>query len=90
MEALPTSGRSRPREVTYGAAKAALESYRITSNVVFPPVTDTGWVYDAVRRFVESDSDHIHVAEPSDVAEDNRMAPLRGPRMITGNVIRMR
>src|SRR5205823_3933712 len=44
-----------PDEVSYGAAKAALENYAmsaalelaaygITSNVVYPPVTDTGWV----------------------------------------------
>ena len=49
-----------PEEVSYGAAKAALENYAmsaalelggygITSNVVHPPVTDTGWVTDAVR-----------------------------------------
>src|SRR5262249_6913569 len=52
-----------PSEVSYGAAKAALENYAmsaalelapygITSNVVHPPVTDTGWVTQAVRQFV--------------------------------------
>ncbi|MBI4220639.1 MAG: SDR family NAD(P)-dependent oxidoreductase, partial [Chloroflexi bacterium] len=50
-----------PGEVSYGAAKAALENYTmsaaaelahlgITANVVYPPVTDTGWVTDEVRR----------------------------------------
>jgi 3-oxoacyl-[acyl-carrier protein] reductase len=50
---------------------AALELGRhgITANVVYPPVTDTGWVTDAVRRFVETSSDHLHVAAPADVAE---------------------
>ncbi len=90
-----------PGEVTYGAAKAALESYilsaarelaktGITANVVFPPVTDTGWVNDAVRNFVASDSDHVHVAEPSDVAEVIAWLCSDAARMITGNVIRMR
>jgi 3-oxoacyl-[acyl-carrier protein] reductase len=50
-----------PSEVSYGAAKAALENYTlsaahelaphgITANVVHPPITDTGWVTDAVRQ----------------------------------------
>ena len=53
-----------PNEVSYGAAKAALENYTmaaafelaplgITANVVHPPVTDTGWVTDEVRRHVK-------------------------------------
>jgi len=44
-----------PQEVSYGAAKAALEHYTmsaavelaplgITANIVHPPVTDTGWI----------------------------------------------
>src|ERR671932_255797 len=50
-----------PEEVSYGAAKAAQESYTlsaawelgrygITANLVHPPVTDTGWVTPAVQR----------------------------------------
>ena len=49
-----------PEEVSYGAAKAAqvnytmsaaleLAPYGVTANMVHPPVTDTGWVTDAVR-----------------------------------------
>ena len=52
-----------PQEVSYGAAKAALENYTmaasselapygITANIVHPPVTDTGWVTDEVRALV--------------------------------------
>ena len=59
-----------PGEVSYGAAKAALENYTmaasvelaadgITANVVYPPVTDTGWVTDDVRRFVAESTDHV-------------------------------
>ena len=55
MVALTSGGTGGfPGEVTYGAAKAALESYilsasrelskkGITANVLYPPVTDTGW-----------------------------------------------
>lgn len=77
-----TSGGSLgfPEEVSYGAAKAALENYAmsaalelggygITPNVVHPPVTDTGWVTGAVREFVAGSSEHFHVARPEDVAE---------------------
>jgi 3-oxoacyl-[acyl-carrier protein] reductase len=68
-----------PSEVSYGAAKAALENYTmsaafelasmgITANVVHPPVTDTGWVTDDVRRLVDERPDLIHIASPDDVA----------------------
>ena len=63
-----------PGEVSYGAAKAALESYTIsaafelahlgiTGNVVCPPVTDTGWVTEEVRRNVRNRPDLIHIAQ---------------------------
>jgi len=59
-----------PEEVSYGAAKAALVNYAmsaalelaefgITSNVVHPPVTDTGWVTPSVLDFVKRSSDHF-------------------------------
>ena len=49
-----------PSEVSYGAAKAALENFTmsaawelgrfgITANVVYPPVTDTGWLTPQIR-----------------------------------------
>jgi 3-oxoacyl-[acyl-carrier protein] reductase len=98
-----TSGGSMgfPGEVSYGAAKAALENYTmsasveladhgITANIVYPPVTDTGWVTDAVRDFVATSSDHVHVAEPDDVAGVICWLCGDGARMVTGNVIRMR
>jgi 3-oxoacyl-[acyl-carrier protein] reductase len=69
-----------PQEVSYGAAKAALENYTmsaaleladhgITANVVMPPVTDTGWVTDDVRAFVSGSNEHVHVAMPDEVAD---------------------
>ena len=90
-----------PGEVSYGAAKAALENYTmaastelaglgIIANVVYPPVTDTGWVTDAVRRFVAQSREHVHVAEPSEVAEVIAWLCTNAARLVTGNVIRLR
>lgn len=90
-----------PGEASYGAAKAALENYTmtasielapqgITANVVYPPVTDTGWVTDEVRAFVDRSTDHWHVADPSDVAGVIAWLCTDAARMVTGNVIRMR
>ncbi len=90
-----------PGEVTYGAAKAALENYTmaasvelgrygITANAVYPPVTDTGWVTDEVREFVAQSGDHIHVAAPIDVARVIAWLCSDDARMLTGNIIRLR
>ncbi|MEY2470461.1 MAG: 3-oxoacyl-[acyl-carrier protein] reductase [Actinomycetota bacterium] len=90
-----------PGEASYGAAKAALENYTmtasvelatqgITANVVYPPVTDTGWVTDEVRAFVATSTDHVHVAEPEDVAGVIAWLCTDAARMVTGNVIRLR
>jgi 3-oxoacyl-[acyl-carrier protein] reductase len=98
-----TSGGSAgfPGEVTYGAAKAAQENYTmsaatelaelgITANIVHPPVTDTGWVTDAVREFVEHSAEHHHVATPDEVAEVIGWLCTDAAGLVTGNVIRMR
>jgi 3-oxoacyl-[acyl-carrier protein] reductase len=98
-----TSGGSMgfPGEVSYGAAKAALDNYTmaasielaglgVTANAVYPPVTDTGWVTDDVRRFVEASPDHVHVAEPAEVAEVVGWLCTDEARLLTGNVIRLR
>lgn len=90
-----------PEEVSYGAAKAALENFTmsasrelgdlgITANIVYPPVTDTGWVTDEVRRAVASSTEHVHIAEPSDVAEVIAFLASDHGRMITGSVVHMR
>lgn len=90
-----------PGEVSYGAAKAALENYTmsaatelagegITANVVHPPITDTGWVTDEVRAFVASSDDHVHVADPDEVAEVIAWLCTDAARLVTGNVVRMR
>ncbi len=94
-------GRGFPGEVSYGAAKAALISYTlsaaaemaadgVTANVIYPPVTDTGWITDEVRDFVERDSDHHHVADPAEVADVVGWLCAEAGRVVTGNIIRLR
>ena len=90
-----------PEEVSYGAAKAALVNYSmsaafelaaygITSNVVYPPVTDTGWVNDSVREFVRSSPMHFHIAQPAEVAEVIVYLASDAARLITANVVYLR
>jgi 3-oxoacyl-[acyl-carrier protein] reductase len=90
-----------PGEVSYGAAKAALENYTmsaavelagvgITANVVYPPVTDTGWITDEVRQFVAHSPDHQHIAAPSQVAEVIAWLCTDAARLVTGSLIRLR
>ena len=90
-----------PGEVSYGAAKAALENYTmsaafelaplgITANVVYPPVTDTGWVTDEVRRNVDRRPDLIHIVDPEDVAQVIAYLASSHARLITGNVVHLR
>ena len=98
-----TSGGSLgfPTEVSYGAAKAALENYTmsaafelaeygITANIVYPPVTDTGWVNDAVRDHVENTTELIHIVQPDDVAEIIAFLSSDYAHLITANKIHLR
>ncbi len=78
-----------PGEVSYGAAKAALENFTmsaatelaefgITANVVYPPVTDTGWVNEAVRAAVAANPVLHHIAQPAKSPKLSRgFAPMR-------------
>jgi len=87
-----------PQEVSYGAAKAALDNYTmsaaaelapfgITANVVHPPVTDTGWVTEAVREFVADSQDLFHVARPDEVAEVIAFLCSDRAGLVTANVV---
>src|SRR5271165_4425530 len=87
-----------PEEVSYGAAKAAQANYTmsaalelapfgITANMVYPPVTDTGWVTDAVRQEVARRRELIHIAPPAEVAEVIAFLASDAANLITANVI---
>jgi 3-oxoacyl-[acyl-carrier protein] reductase len=90
-----------PEEVSYGAAKAAqtnytmsaaieLAPYGITANMVHPPVTDTGWVTDAVRKAVAASTSLVHVADPAEVAAIIAYLASDEAALISGNVITLR
>ncbi len=90
-----------PEEVSYGAAKAAQVNYTmsaalelapfgITANMIYPPVTDTGWVTDAVRDHVEGRPELIHIATPEEVAEVIAYLASDAAALITANVITLR
>ena len=90
-----------PEEVSYGAAKAAQENYTmsaalelarhgVTANMVYPPVTDTGWVTDAVRDQVANSPTLIHIAAPAQVAGVIAYLVSDDAALITANVITLR
>jgi len=90
-----------PGEVSYGAAKAALESITlsaawelgeqgVTANLVHPPVTDTGWVTPEVEREAIANSPLRHFAQPEDVAEVIAYICSPAAGFITSNRIQMR
>lgn len=90
-----------PEEVSYGAAKAALENYTmsaafelaehgVTANIVYPPVTDTGWVTDEVRRAVREDPELLHVSRPEEVAGVIAWLVSPAAGLVTANVIHLR
>lgn len=90
-----------PNEVTYGAAKAAQENYTmsaatelaplgVTANIVHPPVTDTGWISQAVRDFVATSPEYTHVAAPDEVATVVGWLCTDDAELVTGNIIRLR
>jgi 3-oxoacyl-[acyl-carrier protein] reductase len=90
-----------PDEVSYGAAKAAQENYTmsasvelapygVTANIVYPPVTDTGWVNDDVRTGVAASTEHTHVATPDEVAQVIAWVVSDEARLLNGSVVRLR
>lgn len=90
-----------PGEVSYGAAKAALENYTmsaafelaslgVTANIVYPPVTDTGWITDSVREHVKLRPDLLHIVEPEEVAQVIAFLCSDHARLITANVVHLR
>ena len=87
--------------MSYGAAKAAQLNYTmsaalelaphgVTANMVHPPVTDTGWVTDAVREHVAASPTLMHIASPEEVAEVTAYLASDAATLITANVITLR
>ncbi len=72
------------------AAALELAPFGITANIVYPPVTDTGWVTDTVRQAVADSQTHIHIAKPADVAEVIAYLASDAAVLITANVITLR
>lgn len=90
-----------PGEVSYGAAKAAQENFTmaaarelaefgITANMVYPPVTDTGWVTEEVREVVRTSIEHVHVAHPDEVAAVIAYLASDLGQLITANLLHLR
>jgi 3-oxoacyl-[acyl-carrier protein] reductase len=97
-----TSGSAEPlpNEVSYGAAKAALESYLhsaawelgpygVTANALYPPPTDTGWIDEEHAARVRSVSPLRHMGRPEEVAEMVVWLVSDPARFVTGQTIRM-
>jgi 3-oxoacyl-[acyl-carrier protein] reductase len=72
------------------SAAIELGRHGVTANLVHPPITDSGWVTDAVRDLATTSADHAHVADPTEVGGVIAWLCSAEARMVTGNVIRMR
>ena len=72
------------------SAALELAPFGITANMVHPPVTDTGWVTDDVRRFVAESAQLSHVASPEEVGDVIAWLCTDDARLVSGNVVRLR
>jgi len=48
------------------------------------------WVTEDVRRFVAESTDHVHVAQPEEVAGVIAWLCTDEARLVTGNIVRLR
>ena len=72
------------------SAASELADIGITANLVYPPVTDTGWVTDEVRRGVAEHPDPMRIVGPEEVAHVIAYLASDEARLITGNILRLR
>jgi 3-oxoacyl-[acyl-carrier protein] reductase len=90
-----------PGEVSYGAAKAAMENDTmsaalelarrgVTANLVYPPPTDTGWITSNARRYIETRSDLVRIVQPDDVASVIAFLASEEAAFVSGNIVRLR
>jgi 3-oxoacyl-[acyl-carrier protein] reductase len=89
-----------PGEASYGASKAALESYTftaaselaphgITANIVEPMGTDTGWISPELAEQITQESPFNHVGQPEEVAEAVVFFASVQARYLTGQRLRL-
>ena len=72
------------------SAALELAPFGITANMVYPPVTDTGWVTGTIREHVAASPGLIHIATPGEVAEVIAYLASDAAALITANVITLR
>jgi 3-oxoacyl-[acyl-carrier protein] reductase len=87
-------------EASYGASKAALESYTytaawelaefgVTANIVEPMGTDTGWINDALAERIKAESPFGHVGRPEEVADAVLFFASQQARYLTGQRLQL-
>ena len=62
----------------------------LPADATHPPVTNTGWVTDAVRQAVAASTSFIHIASPAEVAEVIAYLASDAAALISANVITLR
>ena len=72
------------------SAATELAGLGVTANILHPPVTDTGWVNDGVRAFVEGSAELTHVATPDEVAVVIAWLCTDEARLVSGTVMQLR
>jgi 3-oxoacyl-[acyl-carrier protein] reductase len=87
-----------PGEVSYGASKAALESYSrsaarelgpygITVNIVSPGATQTGWITLELEAQISADTPLRRIGQPEDVADVILLLVSEQGRWLTGQLL---
>jgi 3-oxoacyl-[acyl-carrier protein] reductase len=72
------------------SAALELAPYGVTANMVHPPVTDTGWITDAVRESVAASPTLFHIATPDEVASVIAYLASDAAALVTANTISLR
>jgi 3-oxoacyl-[acyl-carrier protein] reductase len=62
----------------------------ITANLVYPPVTDTGWVTDDVREHMQGRPELLRIATPEQVAQQIAYLVSNEAHLITANTLHLR
>jgi 3-oxoacyl-[acyl-carrier protein] reductase len=85
---------------SYGASKAALESYTftaaaelarfgVTANIVEPMGTDTGWINTELAAVIKQRSRFQHVGLPGEVADVVLLFASHQARFLTGQRLQL-